>query len=97
MIDALRRRADTHTPAPNRLDVPADEQRSSSFLGLPPTYRGFGLPNSMHHPTKGLLTCFFWCGHTAEGINEEREEEDAENLSVGMPDVSWVGVVDRRL
>lgn len=85
MIDAVRQRANTHAPpARGCLDSPV--RNSSSFLGLPPPYGGFLLPNGMHQGTKGFLTCFFWCGHT-EGMDSVLEEEE-EDLSVGMPDVS---------
>lgn len=90
MIDAARHRANTSAP-PNRgcLDSPSRSNNPSSFLGLPPPYGGFMLPNSMHPSTKGFLTCFFWCGHTEEADSEMEEEED---LSVGMPDVSLLTI-----
>lgn len=81
MIDALRRRADTHA-ASNRLDEPGER---SSFLGLAPSNGGSLFPNSMHSANKGIMTCFFWCGRT-EGLDGDRE--DADDLVVGLPDVS---------
>lgn len=79
MIDALRRRADTHASS-NRLDEPPERP---SFLGLPPPYGGCLFPNGMQS-TKGIMTCFFWCGHT--GLEGERDDSD--DLTIGLPDVS---------
>lgn len=91
MIDALRRRADTHTPSNKRQDEEPTER--TSFLGLPQPYGGFLLPSRMiNSGSRGLLTCFFWCGRT-EGI--EGEEEEEENLCIGMPDVSDESPVGR--
>lgn len=96
MLDALRRRADTHTSS-GQLHQSAAER--ASFLGLPPPYGGLFLPAaandtnapSMVHTERGFLNCFFWCGQTGLPDDGKLEEEE-EDLAVGMPDVSPLSI-----
>lgn len=95
MIDALRRRADTHTSSSR---LPESDVERASFLGLPRPYGGLFLPatghdtnaanaSSMVHTERGFLNCFFWCGQTG-GPEDGKLEEEEDDLAVGMPDVS---------
>lgn len=101
MIDALRRRAETHTLSGNIHDA----GESTSFLGLTsPPYGGlFITPTDAiernkrscgnmgrtlgGHGERGFMNCFFWCAQTGRSDDGD-ETEDEEDPAVGLTEVS---------
>ncbi|CAM9560483.1 unnamed protein product, partial [Hapterophycus canaliculatus] len=91
MIDAMRRRADTHHTRSEE-PIPC---RDATFLGLGGnSWAGLMVQQQMQQQQqplqpfqRGFLNCFFWCGGPSGNIvDEEEEEEDEEDIAVGLPD-----------
>lgn len=94
MIDAMRRRADTHSSS-SRLNETPNRAPFLRFLSpIPPSEGVFPPPNPPSqsknvHAQRGFLNCFFWCGQpSARTFHEEEEDDEDEDVAVGLPDVS---------